>query len=102
MTAVTRALQLARKTLAFASVMNGLKWRDCDAAISAIDAALAEPGGWQPIKTAPKDGRQVLACFKGQFEWIIFLAHATSAHGVMASGHAAPTHWMTLPDSPKS
>jgi len=31
---------------------------------------------WKLIETAPKDGRKVLACFKGQFEWLIFVAHA--------------------------
>ena len=59
--------------------------------------------GWQPCATAPDDGRKVLACFKGQFEWVIFVAYATrkSHGGVYAPGHASPTHWMPLPEPPE-
>ena len=49
----------------------------------------------------PEDGEEVLACFKGQFGWIIFVAQMTIHHGLFAVGHAAPTHWMPLPEPPQ-
>lgn len=57
---------------------------------------------WRLIETAPTDGRQVLACFKGQFSWVIFTAAAApqSGGGVWAPGHATPTHWMPIPEPP--
>jgi hypothetical protein len=54
---------------------------------------------WRPVEEAPKDGRQVLATFKGQFGWLQFIAWA-GAEGVNAPGYAKPTHWMPLPASP--
>lgn len=58
---------------------------------------------WQLVATAPIDGRKVLACFKGQFDWVIFTASAMpQTHGgVQAPGHAAPTHWMPMPEPPR-
>lgn len=55
--------------------------------------------GWQPIETAPKDGRKVLAAFKGQFAWMMFVAIA-GPFGVSEPGYAAPTHWRPLPEPP--
>lgn len=55
---------------------------------------------WEPVATAPTDGREVLACFKGQFRWVIFIAHAHSS-GVRAPGHAPATHWMPMPEPPE-
>lgn len=54
---------------------------------------------WQPIDTAPKDGTQILACFKGQFDWVIFIAHSDKSR-VWAAGYASPTHWQPLPKPP--
>lgn len=56
---------------------------------------------WRTIESAPKDGRQVLACFIGQFEkHVVFVAHA-NPDGCYAPGYASPTHWMPLPEPPK-
>ncbi len=55
---------------------------------------------WRPIETAPKEGQDVLACFKGQFEWVMFIA-ICGRFGPKAHGYADPTHWMPLPDAPK-
>ena len=71
--------------------------------------ANAEPAGWQPIETAPKDGSFYLAfgegktwtqnqpngCYPG--EW-----HFSESRGEWR-GHALTndaTHWMPLPHSP--
>lgn len=52
--------------------------------------------GWRPIAEAPKDG-QVLAAFKGQFGWVMFLASWSLAHNrLYASGYAEPTHFMLI------
>lgn len=58
---------------------------------------------WEPVATAPTDGRQVLACFKGQFKWQIFIAYARqkSHGGVQAIGYATATHWMPMPELPE-
>lgn len=56
---------------------------------------------WKPIETAPKDGKEVLACFVGQFSrHIVFVAHANQ-DGVHAPGYGKPSHWMPLPEPPK-
>lgn len=65
-------------------------------------ALLAQYGSpaWQPIETAPKDGREVLAGFQGQFKWVSFIAFATP-DGVYRDCFADPTHWMPLPPAPQ-
>ena len=47
-------------------------------------------------------GREVLAAFQGQFDWVIFIARAypLSRGGVKAPGYASPAHWMPRPDPP--
>lgn len=56
---------------------------------------------WKPIESAPKDGREVLACFVGQFgRHIVFVANA-NPDKVERQGYASPTHWMPLPEPPK-
>lgn len=61
---------------------------------------LLEERSWQPIETAPKDGRRVLCGFQGQFRWLEFVGEC-NPHGVGAPGYAKPTHWMPLPTPPK-
>lgn len=57
---------------------------------------------WFTVDTAPTDGREVLAAFKGQFDWVIFIAHAYGApYGVHAIGYAKPTHWTHMPNDPE-
>lgn len=81
---------------------------------------------WQPIETAPRDGRQILAWFpEGQhapqagddyYDGPYFVGMvATSSYGVyepypdcfMAVNYegglpfGGPTHWMPLPEPPK-
>ncbi len=57
---------------------------------------------WQPIESAPTDGREVLAAFRGQFQWVIFTARCCNQpYGVYNCGYAKPTHWMPLPAPPK-
>lgn len=52
---------------------------------------------WQLVADAPKDGRTVLAKFKGQFgKWVVFVAQCTSHHGVFNSQYAAPTHFAEI------
>lgn len=57
---------------------------------------------WQTIETAPTDGRKVLAAFKGQFGWYVFVAraHKNAVVSQIGSGHALPTHWAPLPETP--
>lgn len=57
---------------------------------------------WQPIETAPKDGRVVLV-FDDAFEEPIFSLHTfesvISDFGQFSNSYD-PTHWMPLPDPP--
>lgn len=49
----------------------------------------------------PEIGQQVLACFHGQFQWVMFFATMTPTNGLFAAGYAAPTHWIPRPEPPK-
>lgn len=42
----------------------------------------------------------VLACFRGQFHWVQFVAQMREGE-LQAAGYALPTHWMPLPNPPK-
>jgi hypothetical protein len=50
---------------------------------------------WQKIDTAPDDFRQILVGFKGQFEWVFFVANAYGAE-TKRNEYAAPTHWFPI------
>lgn len=67
---------------------------------------------WQPIETAPKDQRRILAYFPDAPEWYDFSVICWSEHNKAwwgcspsAAGvidrDAQPTHWMPLPDPPQ-
>ena len=98
----------------------GCDWEDQDdderafyisqarAALSAIREPMSD---WQPIETAPKDGRKMLLRFTGPFSdqmqdgvtvgrwlrgWWLDAIWATS------TAHRSPTHWMPLPPPPKT
>lgn len=69
---------------------------------STLDSRTTAP--WKLADEAPEDGREVLACFKGQHTWVVFLARAypRSHGGLRATGYASPTHWTDLPKLPAS
>jgi hypothetical protein len=61
---------------------------------------------WQPIETAPKDGRLSLVRKSGGDEWCgTFTAYWSAARGAWFYSQdrsvATPTHWMPLPNPPK-
>ena len=65
-------------------------------------------GGWQPIETAPKDGRSILAYGPGwsEVEKALWLHSAQKFViidwlGEMLSEYEPFTHWMPLPEPPK-
>jgi hypothetical protein len=62
---------------------------------------------WQPIETAPKDGRRIIAWFGANSE-----KYAESVYWLPEGGcwvwsqdgdspRTPPTHWMPLPEPPK-
>ena len=62
---------------------------------------------WQPIETAPKEGREILGAFVGN-GWIAYSVvrwhkHRNGQTGNFKhmSGVWNPTHWMPLPEPPK-
>lgn len=64
-------------------------------------AAIAAAFKWQPIETAPKDGRTMLL-WCGTVErlggWVLYNEQGTWAFD---GGHEGqPTHWMPLPERP--
>lgn len=62
--------------------------------------------GWQPIETAPKDGSPILGYAKKEYttiEWSIGGYWTLCICGEHASdGEWWPTHWMPLPQPPKT
>lgn len=60
---------------------------------------------WQPIETAPKDGSRVLINRKGYAEPICvgwYSQDWKEWKSVPGEWSWKPTHWMPLPDPPKS
>lgn len=68
---------------------------------------------WQPIKTAPRDGRKILVfepkeeIFGGNWVDVVFWGYNGHARGWLAANdeHLScdhPTHWMPLPDPPSA
>ena len=56
---------------------------------------------WISVKERlPEYGVEVLAAFKGQFRWIMFVSEMH--HGKLSTaGYAAPEIWQPLPEPPK-
>lgn len=73
----------------------GCVQHDCEACRSA---------GWQPIDTAPKDGRKVL-CGRAAVRPYIGLWDSGNSEWIESGGYALardPTHWMPLPLPPNT
>lgn len=73
-----------------------------DDASGLIDEVLARVPVWQPIETAPMDGREVLVCNLGCVR-VGFRDIARGGVWSLWPGREAarPTHWMPLPAAPK-
>ncbi len=59
---------------------------------------------WQPIETAPKDGREILVCRAGEedvFEFIAWNAILRTWLDRNAEPHTSATHWLDIPPTPK-
>ena len=55
---------------------------------------------WQPIETAPKDGRLILAWEEQDMTYrLIFWGSSEWRYGPFGV-ECSPTHWMPLPDPP--
>lgn len=76
--------------------------------------ALYSPSPWQPIETAPKDGRDVLLYVVTPLgdEWAMAIGMPEGWSGINVGKFSAfrgwehmlsgkPTHWMPLPEPPK-
>ena len=69
---------------------------------------MTAPQGWQPIETAPKDGRQIAICFASPYgsrfvssaAWIAEMEDwNVDDAGIRGVLHIfPPTHWTELPD----
>lgn len=55
---------------------------------------------WQPIETAPKDGRSFLVGVEDR-EFIDRAFFIMDDQLIIIGGRYKPTHWMPLPDPPK-
>lgn len=68
-------------------------------------AAALEAVQWQPIETAPKDGREILASEYGYVEIAFWSGGVSKWIGPCDSFGdpvvMAPTHWMPLPAPPE-
>lgn len=79
--------------------------RGDEAAADALDWVLtAEPSGWRPIETAPKDEDVLLYCDHDQFMGEAFFDHAESDCWCWASGLlvVSPSRWQPLPQPPEA
>ena len=85
-----------------------------DAAAEIARATLSAPAEWQPIETAPKDGRHMLLCDGARVSfggWLTDIDQGAEYEGQigMAGWWAVdlgpniyrPTHWMPLPAAPQ-
>jgi hypothetical protein len=67
---------------------------------------------WQPIETAPRDGAELLLCaadplvvgrfYRGVGQWADADPAFRSKSGWFWAFGIRPTHWMSLPDPPKT
>jgi hypothetical protein len=61
---------------------------------------------WKPIETAPKDGRKVVVMTPGYHvrsaRYIESLAGWSAWEGSDNDDHLKPTHWMPMPELPRS
>ena len=84
--------------------VNGVTVLPDGMALYAAPPAPAIPAGWQPIETAPKNGRILIS--RVGHPWV-FAAEWSERHRHWATGpslmdfFANPTHWMPLPQPPK-
>lgn len=82
---------------------------DCGVQVNAVEktkelvaAQWNGPDPWQPIVTAPKDETPVILWHGGASVIAIFMDGCwIDAHGEILD-HEYPTHWMPLPEGPKS
>lgn len=66
---------------------------------------------WQPIETAPKDGKPILAFWPSMDDWdgvtneyecrTWWSGGAWHTPFEFSDQHQCPTHWMPLPEPPK-
>lgn len=56
---------------------------------------------WQPIETAPRDGRPILASDIGPYAYVVEWFKANKAWIGADGMYWSPTHWMPLPEPPK-
>lgn len=60
---------------------------------------------WQPIETAPKDGTEIIVLMGAKdirLGWYFAPSSTTRGWLDQSSKKIRPTHWMPLPDPPKS
>jgi hypothetical protein len=57
---------------------------------------------WQPIKTAPKDGRLILAWEEPELTYRLIFWGSGKWRYYPFGVECDPTHWMPLPEAPKT
>lgn len=114
MTDMDEAIRAGLKAAATANDLAAWHMGPSDSAVAAFRRSLAARGwaveqDWQPIETAPKDGRNVILAMlneewvcEGYYEededrgWFMANTHWTDA----ADGQVYPSHWRPLPAAP--
>jgi hypothetical protein len=65
-----------------------------------LEKVIAMEPQWQPIETAPSDGRAVLV-YRGNYDQMIVMREADGEWWRMSGDlRGTPTHWMPLPPPP--
>lgn len=72
--------------------------------LKGMDAEIEDP--WKPIETAPKDGTDVLVWDGSEIFLVWWDSKAEGGDGIWVRGdhsmHRPVTHWMALPQPPKT
>ena len=69
--------------------------------VHSVEVAMEEAnGGWQPIKTAPRDGTKILGFEGDDCVLLMWVSEWNDWYNFDGASIGEPTHWMPLPAAP--
>jgi len=66
---------------------------------------MSPPAKWKPMRSAPRDGTDFLACDAEQQMAVCFISMSgtlcySAGERIVEDGEFEPTHWMPVPEPP--